>query len=180
VTHLYAELNAIALGATGATDRLRLLDKTGKVVHARALLSHRLMHEVVHDTTVLWNHDRTAAFLFLAGHGTRVDTFPDGIYRLPCRFRRQLVDPDAPILSQRQSTADEALYLEWLVGAEAFHAENGDFDQDGLITEADLLEIAGQWQVPPVGPLARFDLNGDGAIDVLDIQGVAALVGKEL
>ncbi len=60
-------------------------------------------------------------------------------------------------------------------------AHAADYDEDGVVDDDDLMELAGHWHAEPGDPRyqVRFDLNGDGVINVLDAQLAASWWGEE-
>jgi len=60
-------------------------------------------------------------------------------------------------------------------------AHAADYDDDGVVDDDDLTELAGHWHAEPGDPRyeARFDLNDDGVINVLDAQQAASWWGEE-
>lgn len=53
-----------------------------------------------------------------------------------------------------------------------------DFDNDRQVTTIDITLITNAWRTQPTGATARFDLNRDGAINMLDVMRVTAAWGR--
>lgn len=173
VVHRYAGLPSAQLGAM--TRRLRLVDAAGGTVHGRLFVR---TYAVERDMVAVWNADRTAAFLFFPTSGTSLGSMGDGAWRLPMAFARAV--PGAATLTLLGRDDPETASVAWVLGAEGNHTGGGDLDLDGDVGLGDLAAAVERWRRPAAGADAVFDLDADGRIDVLDIQRVAANVGKEL
>lgn len=173
VVHRYAGLPSAQFGAV--TRRLRLVDAAAQTVHARLFVR---TYAVERDMVAVWNADHTAAFLFFPASGTSLGSMPDGAWRLPLSFARAA--PGVATLTHLGQDGAEETSVAWVLGAEGSHTGGGDFDLDGVVGLGDLAAAVKRWRKPAAGADAVFDLDADGRIDVLDIQRVAASVGREL
>jgi len=171
--HVYAGHGSAQLGAV--TRRLRLVDASANTVHSRLFVR---TYAVERDMVAVWNADHTAAFLFFPTSGTSLGSLGDGAWRLPLAFARAV--PGAATFTHLGQITPEEASVAWVLGAESSHTGGGDFDLDGVIGLDDLAAAVERWRKPAAGADAVFDLDADGRIDALDIQRVAANVGKEL
>ncbi|HQV70387.1 MAG TPA: dockerin type I domain-containing protein, partial [Thermoflexales bacterium] len=63
------------------------------------------------------------------------------------------------------------------VACETPALDKADFDGNGVIDQADLLAVKNKYDRAGTGADAVFDVNGDGLINVYDVQFVAERVG---
>ena len=115
-SHHYAEQPDRVLNQAG--DWVRVVNASGRIVHQRFFPPPWQDGDPDRDMVLIWNTDRTAAFVFFpdaGAEGATVGVVPDGRYRLLGTFKRTLTN--GPVLKQERQSTDEIASLEFVVAA---------------------------------------------------------------